>query len=72
MADRYLVQYRLVKLPSPDAEADRWSSATSTMTVVESSVPIDADSEQEAIGQAVDVVHRSARRFSVDQELGGG
>lgn len=39
----YLVQIRLVRLPNPDDEPDRWSSATSTMTVHEVSVPFEAD-----------------------------
>lgn len=44
---RYLVQIRLVRLPNPDDEPDRWSSATSTMTTQEVSVPFDAEDEPE-------------------------
>lgn len=40
---RYIVQMRLIRLPDPDDEPDRWSSATSTMTTTEVSVPFDSD-----------------------------
>lgn len=43
MNRRYLVQIRLVALPHPDDEPDEWSSARSTMTVAEVSVPFDSD-----------------------------
>jgi hypothetical protein len=39
----YLVQIRLVKFRKPGDELDEWSSATSTMTEQEVSVPFESD-----------------------------
>ncbi len=63
---RYIVQIRLVKLPDPDAEPDRWSSAFSTMTAAEVSVPFDAEDRPElATSQAyLDAVTRAVGRLA--------
>ena len=64
---RYIVQVRLVKLPDPDAEPDRWSSATSTMTEREVSVPFDSDNDplEMATCQAyLDAVTRAIGRIA--------
>lgn len=57
---RYLVQIRLVKLPNPDDEPDRWSSATSTMTEREVSVPFEADYFDESPNLATSQVYLDA------------
>ncbi len=64
---RYIVQIRLVKLPDPDADPDRWSSAFSTMTEAEVSVPFDADERPElTTSQAyLDAVTRAIGRLSL-------
>lgn len=67
---RYLLQIRLVKLPSPGDKPDRWSSATSTMTEAEVSVPFDSDEPPDlttsdaysiAVARAVGLLSRSGR-----------
>jgi hypothetical protein len=44
----YLVQFRIVKVPSPDTPPELWSSATSVNTSFEASIPYEADGDEGA------------------------
>lgn len=53
----YLVQYRVIDLNrSTSGEPDEWSSARSTITLLETSAPLKADTEWGAVVQAASVV----------------
>lgn len=46
---RYITQVRVLKMPNRTAAPDRWSSATSELTIAEASVPFDAEEDEETV-----------------------